>query len=44
MYSEDTYQSEPEGDDWMFSITVSKSSEVEKDFVSPIVKLKGSIQ
>ncbi len=72
MYSDFTYQSDPEeedepstditldevglvkgqkfslhydfGDDWMFTITVSKISEVEKSFTPRIVKSKGSIQ
>lgn len=32
------------GDDWMFTITVSKISEVEKSFTPRVVKSKGSIQ
>lgn len=32
------------GDDWMFTITVSKISEVEKNFTPRVVKSKGSIQ
>ena len=32
------------GDDWMFTITVSKIVEVQKDFSPRIVKAKGSIQ
>ena len=32
------------GDDWMFTITVSKISEVQGDFKPRIVKAKGSIQ
>lgn len=71
MYSEYTYQSDPErdepsaditldevglckeqkfalqydfGDDWMFTITVSKISEVQENFKPRIVKSKGSIQ
>ena len=71
MYSEDAYQSDPEGDepsaditldevslckgqkftlhydfgdDWMFTITVSKINEVEEDFKPRIVKAKGSVQ
>ena len=71
IYSEDAYQSDPEGeepsadvildevrlckgqkftlhydfgDDWMFTITVSKIVEVQKDFSPRIVKAKGSIQ
>ena len=62
MYSEDAYQSDPEGDepsadvtldeaglydfgdDWMFTITVSKIVEVQKDFKPRIVKAKGNIQ
>lgn len=71
MYSEYTYQSDPEGDepsaditldevglckeqkfalhydfgdDWMFTITVSKISEVQENFRPRIVKSKGSIQ
>lgn len=32
------------GDDWMFTITVSKISEVQGDFKPRIVKEKGSIQ
>lgn len=32
------------GDDWMFTITVLKISEVQKDFNSRIVKAKGNIQ
>lgn len=71
MYSEHTYQSEPQGDepstaisldeiglykgqkfslhydfgdDWMFTITVSKISEVQKIFEACIVKSKGEIQ
>ena len=70
IYSEDAYQSDPEGeepsadvtldevglckgqkftlhydfgDDWMFTITVSKIVEVQKDFSPRIVKAKGSI-
>ncbi len=31
------------GDDWMFTITVSKNSEIQKDFKPRIVKAKGSI-
>ena len=71
MYSEYTYQSDPEGDessaditldevglckgqkfalhydfgdDWIFTITISKISEVQEDFKPRIVKSKGSIQ
>lgn len=71
MYSEDAYQSDPEGDepstditldkiglykgqkfslhydfgdDWMFSITVTKISEAEESFEPRIVKSKGYIQ
>lgn len=71
IYSEDAYQSDPEGDepsadvtldevglckgqkftlhydfgdDWMFTITVSKIVEVQKDFKPRIVKAKGNIQ
>ena len=71
MYSEDSYQSDPEeddattdialeklglykgqkfslhydfGDDWMFTITVSKISEAEGSFEPRIVKSKGYIQ
>ena len=71
MYSEDSYQSDPEeddattdialdklklnkwqkfslhydfGDDWMFTIRVSKISEVEESFEPRIVKSKGYIQ
>ena len=71
MYSEDAYQSDPEGDepstdiildkiglykgqefslhydfgdDWMFTITVSKISEAEGSFEPRIVKSKGYIQ
>lgn len=32
------------GDDWMFTITVSKISDVQTSFVPRIVKSKGSIQ
>ena len=32
------------GDDWMFTITVLKISEVQENFKSRIVKSKGSIQ
>ena len=32
------------GDDWMFTITVSKISEVQGDFKPRIIKAKGSIQ
>lgn len=32
------------GDDWMFTITVSKISEVQGDFKPRIVKAKGNIQ
>lgn len=32
------------GDDWMFTITVLKISEVQKNFNSRIVKAKGNIQ
>ena len=32
------------GDDWMFTITVSKIIEVQKDFKPRIVKSKGNIQ
>ena len=32
------------GDDWMFTITVSKISEVQGDFKPRIVKANGSIQ
>ena len=32
------------GDDWMFTITVSKISEVQGDFKPRIVKAKRSIQ
>ena len=32
------------GDDWMFTITVSKISEVQGDFKPRIVKAKGSTQ
>ena len=71
MYSEETYQSDPEGDepstditldkiglykgqkfslhydfgdDWMFTITVSKINEVGESFEPRIVKSKGYIQ
>ena len=71
MYSEDAYQSDPEGDepstdiildkiglykgqkfslhndfgdDWMFTIRVSKINEVEESFEPRIVKSKGYIQ
>ena len=71
MYSEYTYQSDPEGDepstdivldelglckgqkfslhydfgdDWMFTITVSKISEVQKNVETRIVKSKGNIE
>ena len=32
------------GDDWMFTITVSKISEVQENFKPRIIKSKGSIQ
>lgn len=32
------------GDDWMFTITVSKISEVQGDFKPRIIKAKGNIQ
>lgn len=32
------------GDNWMFTITVSKISEVQEDFKPRIIKSKGSIQ
>ena len=71
MYSEDAYQSDPEGnepsaditldkiglykgqkfllhydfgDDWMFTIRVSKISEVQGSFEPRVVKAKGNIQ
>ena len=44
MYSEDTYQSDPEGDDWMFTIAISQISETEEHFDPRIVKSKGYIQ
>lgn len=71
MYSEYTYQSDPEGDepstdivldelglckgqkfslhydfgdDWMFTITVSKISEVQKNVETRIIKSKGNIE
>lgn len=32
------------GDDWMFTITVSKISEVQEDFEPRVIKSKGTIQ
>ena len=32
------------GDDWMFTITVSKISEVQEDFEPCVIKSKGTIQ
>ena len=32
------------GDDWMFTITVSKISEVQEDFEPCVIKSKGTVQ